>query len=170
MSDHPSLSGGSPPATDANGTTATPAGHLISHPPTAAASICPTNPRLSGSLSPAAPVAQPATVPTDAQLPPPDASEAMYVIFLDSLPEGSYPRQLVCPISQEVMLDPVIAADGFTYERVMIEGWFRSLTRQRVPITSPNTRERLSSLTLVPNRQIRSLIRDTIEDMSRSMV
>ncbi|CAI5475692.1 unnamed protein product [Closterium sp. Yama58-4] len=32
-------------------------------------------------------------------------------------------NQLLCPISQKRMTDPVVAADGFTYERYMIEQW-----------------------------------------------
>ena len=29
---------------------------------------------------------------------------------------GSYPKELVCPIGGQLMTDPVIAADGFSYE------------------------------------------------------
>lgn len=42
-------------------------------------------------------------------------------------------------------MDPVIASDGFTYERSAIEGW---LARKN---TSPMTNEPLAHLTLVPN-------------------
>ena len=42
-------------------------------------------------------------------------------------PEG-VPEELLCPISHEVMVDPVLAADGHAYERMHIEEW---LTRQR---------------------------------------
>ena len=38
--------------------------------------------------------------------------------------EVSIPRGFVCPISLEVMNDPVIAADGHSYERSMIEVFF----------------------------------------------
>lgn len=31
----------------------------------------------------------------------------------------------LCPITTEVMDDPVIAADGYTYERSAIEEWFK---------------------------------------------
>ena len=37
---------------------------------------------------------------------------------------GEVPDALCCPISMEIMRDPVIAADGHTYERVEIESWF----------------------------------------------
>ena len=32
------------------------------------------------------------------------------------------PRELCCPISHELMKDPVVAGDGHTYERSCIEG------------------------------------------------
>jgi hypothetical protein len=34
---------------------------------------------------------------------------------------NSSPVEFLCPISREVMIDPVIAADGYTYEKVNIE-------------------------------------------------
>ena len=37
---------------------------------------------------------------------------------------GEVPDALCCPISMEIMRDPVIAADGHTYERAEIEAWF----------------------------------------------
>ena len=41
------------------------------------------------------------------------------------MPEATTaPDALCCPISMEIMRDPVIAADGHTYERVEIESWF----------------------------------------------
>lgn len=49
------------------------------------------------------------------------------------------------------MLDPVIAADGFSYERAAIQDW---LTRGRG--TSPMTGEVLPHRTLVPNFALRS--------------
>ena len=35
-------------------------------------------------------------------------------------------EQLKCPISRELMVDPVLAADGKTYERTEIEQWLES--------------------------------------------
>ena len=39
------------------------------------------------------------------------------------------PVEYLCPISTTLMADPVIAADGFSYERANIEGWIRSMKR-----------------------------------------
>lgn len=30
------------------------------------------------------------------------------------------PKHFICPISQDLMIDPVVAADGFTYENRQI--------------------------------------------------
>eukprot|EP00930_Biecheleria_cincta_P047837 TRINITY_DN33236_c0_g1_i1.p1 TRINITY_DN33236_c0_g1~~TRINITY_DN33236_c0_g1_i1.p1 ORF type:complete len:396 (+),score=79.84 TRINITY_DN33236_c0_g1_i1:49-1236(+) len=68
--------------------------------------------------------------------------------------EGEYeglrvPPSFRCPISQEVMRDPVVTADGHTYERSSIEEWFRQ-GRRTSPLTNvslPN-RELLSNLAL----------------------
>lgn len=35
------------------------------------------------------------------------------------------PEELLCPISQVVFRDPVVASDGHTYERVAIHAWFQ---------------------------------------------
>ena len=41
----------------------------------------------------------------------------------DVIAKQKKPVQIVCPISHDVMLDPVVAADGHTYERAQIEKW-----------------------------------------------
>ena len=44
---------------------------------------------------------------------------------MEEMPEATTaPDALCCPISMEIMRDPVIAADGHTYERAEIESWF----------------------------------------------
>jgi hypothetical protein len=54
--------------------------------------------------------------------------------------------EFLCPITLEKLVDPVIAADGYTYERVALEGWFSSGKN-----TSPSTNEPLQHQRLVPN-------------------
>ncbi|XP_073064311.1 U-box domain-containing protein 32-like isoform X1 [Primulina eburnea] len=56
------------------------------------------------------------------------------------------PSHFVCPILQEVMNDPCIAADGFTYEADAIKGWFGSGHK-----TSPMTNLKLENCDLLPN-------------------
>jgi hypothetical protein len=57
----------------------------------------------------------------------------------------------VCPITHAVMVDPVVATDGHTYERAAVERWFADGRA-----TSPVTNARLRSLTLVPNHALKS--------------
>ena len=59
---------------------------------------------------------------------------------------ASINEDYLCPITHEVMMDPVIDPDGYTYERAAIEAWIRSHG------TSPFTRAPLSLGRLVPNR------------------
>ena len=40
------------------------------------------------------------------------------------------PKPFVCPITQEIMRDPVILSDGHTYEKTAIEKWFETKGRQ----------------------------------------
>jgi len=57
-----------------------------------------------------------------------------------------------CPITREPMSDPVVAADGHTYEKSAILAWFKN------SLTSPMTREVLKSTDLSPNHTVKSLI------------
>ncbi|XP_016505847.2 U-box domain-containing protein 32 [Nicotiana tabacum] len=56
------------------------------------------------------------------------------------------PPHFVCPIFQEVMEDPYIAADGYTYEGDAIKGWLYSGHD-----TSPMTNLKLDTCDLIPN-------------------
>lgn len=58
-----------------------------------------------------------------------------------------------CPLTKAAMHDPVIAADGHTYERHAMEQWLRQHA------TSPLTGAQLSHLRLVPNIIVRSIVR-----------
>jgi hypothetical protein len=69
--------------------------------------------------------------------------------------DGSYlvPAPFRCPLTNEVMLDPVRAADGFVYERSAIEQWL-ALGRKR----SPMTNDLLSHPYLIPQQELRASI------------
>ncbi len=54
---------------------------------------------------------------------------------------------------QEVMTDPVLCADGHSYERAAIKAWLRGHD------TSPMTGEPLPNRDVVPNHTLRSMIR-----------
>merc|ERR1711964_844216 len=66
-------------------------------------------------------------------------------------------HEFLCPITQELMKDPVVAADGNSYERTAIEEWFKSSE------TSPMTNNKLPHKNLVPNTTLRKLIEDTTQ-------
>ena len=66
--------------------------------------------------------------------------------------EVEVPAQYRCPISQEVMEDPVCTADGHTYERREI---FRWLCKHD---TSPLTGAPLPNKALTPNIGLRQVI------------
>ena len=83
-----------------------------------------------------------------------DDSEPLLVDDGGDDDEGGAPPSLLCPITQEVMVEPVIASDGFTYERSAIERWLDMGPDRR----SPTTNAPLPSRTLVPNRHLASMI------------
>lgn len=58
----------------------------------------------------------------------------------------------ICPITQDVMEDPVVCADGHSYERIAITQWL--LARD----TSPCTNAPLLHKNVVPNHALRNLI------------
>ena len=69
------------------------------------------------------------------------------------------PHELCCPITREMMVDPVITVDGQTYERAAIERVFADTPQGEDP-RSPVTGLRLSSMLLIPNVAIRSMCMD----------
>ena len=70
----------------------------------------------------------------------------------DNIAHSGATDAFICPISCEIMEDPVVCADGHTYERSEIEGWLANHN------TSPKTNEVLESTALVPNHNIRAAI------------
>ncbi|KAG9444586.1 hypothetical protein H6P81_015926 [Aristolochia fimbriata] len=75
-----------------------------------------------------------------------------------SSPDGNckspvIPDDFRCPISLELMKDPVIVSTGQTYERSCIEKWLEAGHG-----TCPKTQQTLTSTALTPNYVLRSLI------------
>lgn len=67
---------------------------------------------------------------------------------------GLVPKHYYCPILQEIMDNPHIAADGFTYEYDAIKAW---LDRHNV---SPVTKQKLPHKLLIPNHMLHSAIQE----------
>lgn len=63
------------------------------------------------------------------------------------------PRHLRCPISLELMKDPVTLCNGITYDRECIERWFESGN-----ITCPVTNQIVPNFDLIPNHTLRMMI------------
>ncbi|KAF7833826.1 U-box domain-containing protein 4 [Senna tora] len=68
------------------------------------------------------------------------------------------PTDFCCPLSLELMTDPVIVASGQTYERSFIKSWIDlGLT------VCPKTRQTLSHTNLIPNYTVKALIANWCE-------
>ncbi|KAM5549340.1 U-box domain-containing protein 26-like [Rosa sericea] len=65
------------------------------------------------------------------------------------------PYHFRCPISLELMRDPVIISTGQTYDRPSIESWVATGNT-----TCPVTRTQLADFTLIPNHTLRRLIQE----------
>ena len=68
-------------------------------------------------------------------------------------PRPEPPDAFVCPITYDTMRDPVIATDGYSYERHAIVSWFELGNR-----TSPMTGAAVVEVGLIPNHGLRSQI------------
>lgn len=72
----------------------------------------------------------------------------------------SLPNEFFCPITQQRMVNPVVASDGFTYERIAIEEVMRTTG------ISPLTREQLYPI-VFPNLALKGRIRSYHGDVQR---
>ena len=65
-----------------------------------------------------------------------------------------FPESFVCPITYDLMADPVVAPDGNSYERFAIEQWLQQHA------TSPISRQPMQSGQLIPNRSLKDAIEE----------
>lgn len=65
---------------------------------------------------------------------------------------GDFPVELICPITQTLMQDPVLTVQGNVYERAAITEWLQAHS------TDPLTNAPLTALTLIPCNPIKSEI------------
>jgi hypothetical protein len=65
---------------------------------------------------------------------------------------ASSPEEFLCPITLQLMIDPVIGSDGRSYERAAINQWLRSNP------CSPMTRQPMTASSLKPNYALKSAI------------
>jgi hypothetical protein len=69
--------------------------------------------------------------------------------------DDNVPSQLRCPITLNLMADPVVAADGNTYERKALEAWFA--TQKTHKPTSPLTGADLPTKAFFPVHALRAI-------------
>lgn len=69
------------------------------------------------------------------------------------------PDEFLCPISLDLMRDPVIVATGQTYDRTSISRWLDAGNQ-----TCPKSGQKLTHVSLIPNYALRSLISQWCED------
>ena len=85
------------------------------------------------------------------------------------IPQKLCKKPLCCPLTGEHYIDPVMVADGQTYEREAIEAYIQSFTdeqkgkerdegRKRV-VPSPMTGKPLTHLELIPNIALREALK-----------
>ncbi|KAJ4893095.1 U-box domain-containing protein 9 [Raphanus sativus] len=72
---------------------------------------------------------------------------------LEMLETVSCPDEFRCPLSNELMRDPVVLASGQTYDKLFIQKWLSSGNR-----TCPKTQQVLPHTGLTPNLLIRDMI------------
>ncbi|XP_012083381.1 U-box domain-containing protein 33 isoform X3 [Jatropha curcas] len=70
------------------------------------------------------------------------------------------PPYFICPIFQEIMQDPHVAADGYTYEAEALRGWLDSGHD-----TSPMNNLKLAHNNLIPNHALRSAIQEWLHEL-----
>ncbi|XP_054821687.1 U-box domain-containing protein 19-like [Prosopis cineraria] len=69
------------------------------------------------------------------------------------------PQDFRCPISLQLMTDPVTVSTGQTYDRASIQKWLQAGNR-----TCPKTGEKLANTELLPNTTLRKLIHQFCAD------
>ncbi|XP_062183794.1 E3 ubiquitin-protein ligase PUB23-like [Phragmites australis] len=74
------------------------------------------------------------------------------------------PQLFLCPISMELMEDPVTVSTGVTYDRRSIERWFFRYGKT----TCPATMQRLTSFDLTPNHTLKRVISSWLNCASSS--
>ena len=67
------------------------------------------------------------------------------------------PREFICSLTHKMMVDPVLATDGHTYERAAIERWLSE------SVLSPTTKQPIPSKVVFPNHSLKSLIDEYLQ-------
>ena len=74
---------------------------------------------------------------------------------------------MVCPITNSLFEEPVVAEDGVTYSKRALLAWFESCKARGLPITSPCTREEISEDTKPNLNMIQAILQYKGEGAAR---
>ena len=85
------------------------------------------------------------------------------MLDISELAESEAPPSFYCPISRELMTNPVTLADGHSYERAGAERWLRSNQ------SSPKTGAPLQHRNVTPNHALRNAIEEFIEKTFKTL-
>lgn len=85
-----------------------------------------------------------------------DSKESLSFKVDDAL---AVPQQFTCPLSKNLMKDPVVLSTGQTYDRSFIQRWLDEGNR-----TCPQTQQVLSPTILTPNQLVREMISQWCKD------
>eukprot|EP01138_Halocafeteria_seosinensis_P000729 gb/GECG01000746.1/.p1 GENE.gb/GECG01000746.1/~~gb/GECG01000746.1/.p1 ORF type:complete len:446 (+),score=57.30 gb/GECG01000746.1/:1-1338(+) len=77
--------------------------------------------------------------------------------------ESDFPPSCICPITYGLMTEPVVTADGYTYEKSAIEDWLKQSSR------SPQTNEELQHKNTIPNRNMKADIAERVDQKMREL-
>jgi hypothetical protein len=122
----------------------------------------PLSPSPTSSLAPPSPPLPLSPSASYSSLPPPSPPLPLSPSPPHEVDIASYLEHFFCPISLEIMKDPVITADGSTFERARIEEWFRDHN------TNPLTNEIVPAKTLIPNKTLKAAIL-AAQDLERAL-
>jgi hypothetical protein len=82
-----------------------------------------------------------------------------------TIADGLAVTGMICPLTRSVLYDPVVAADGWTYERSAIVAYWRAQG-----LRSPASGDRLESRTLVKNRALSMVVNGFFTEGQREAV
>ena len=74
----------------------------------------------------------------------------------------------ICPLNLKHLEDPVIASDGYTYERAQIEEVMEQARNDGLQAHSPTTRLPFDNTLLFPNHDLKSrILQDIVQELLR---
>ena len=75
-----------------------------------------------------------------------------------------FDKALYCPITKQLLVNPVVTSDGYTYEFDAIRKWIKTaIDKNSLPVSPMNNISILDTKVLIPNKIVGSIIESTIE-------